>query len=82
VATGLFNGVSLIAIVILNSANALPQIRTGVFVAYLLCMVTALVIILRLSLILAPPDGCAKCHYDIRGIESDVCPECGTEIGE
>ncbi|MEZ6210508.1 MAG: hypothetical protein R3B46_04575 [Phycisphaerales bacterium] len=30
--------------------------------------------------ILMPPHGCAKCHYDLRGIESDKCPECGTEI--
>ncbi len=26
-------------------------------------------------------DLCKKCGYDIRGIDSDVCPECGTEIG-
>lgn len=27
-------------------------------------------------------DLCMKCHYDIRGIDSDKCPECGTKIGE
>lgn len=31
--------------------------------------------------LLMPPTGCAKCHYDLRGIDSEVCPECGTEIG-
>lgn len=24
--------------------------------------------------------GCLNCHYDLRGNESGVCPECGTEI--
>lgn len=29
---------------------------------------------------LVPPTGCAKCHYDLLGIESDKCPECVTAI--
>ena len=27
-----------------------------------------------------PIDHCPRCHYDLRGINSDKCPECGTAI--
>ena len=29
----------------------------------------------------AKPWQCAKCRYDLRGIEGGVCPECGVGIG-
>lgn len=27
-----------------------------------------------------PPGHCEKCSYDLRGNESNVCPECGTSV--
>lgn len=79
VVTSLLHIVFLTVIFVLNLSYPLPQIRTALFVAYCLCVITASVMIFRRQLILAPPDGCIRCRYDLRGIDSDKCPECGTE---
>lgn len=42
-----------------------------------LLLVAGVVVCWRLELVYTPPNMCENCRYDLRGIESERCPECG-----
>jgi hypothetical protein len=42
--------------------------------------VTAVINATRQIRLEAGPEGCCRCGYDLSGVASDICPECGAPV--
>lgn len=59
-----------------------PPVRTVKAPAWLIALVTPFASLLAYRRIVrqVPPGRCARCGYDLRGITSSRCPECGASV--